>query len=90
MALTIDQLEIEIVASSGKASTGLDRLASSLENLGSKLTVTSKLSTFAKNIEKIATAVNKLDTSRISTLIIIRRKNIIFMQFARHFSIFFF
>ncbi len=68
MALTIDQLEIEIVASSGKASTGLDRLASSLENLGSKLTVTGKLSTFAKNIEKIASAVNKLDTSRISAL----------------------
>ena len=68
MALTIDQLEIEIVASAGKASTGIDRLATSLENLGSKLAVTGRLSTFAKNIEKISSAVNKLDTSRITAL----------------------
>lgn len=68
MALTIDQLEIQIASDAGNATTGIDRLASSLQNLGSKLTFTSKLSTFAKSVEKISSAVNKLDTSRISAL----------------------
>lgn len=68
MALTIDQLEIQIATNAGNATTGIDRLASSLQKLGGSLTFNSKLSTFAKNIEKIAAAVNKLDSSRISAL----------------------
>ena len=68
MALTIDQLEIEISTSAGNASTGIDRLATSLGNLGSKLTFTSKLTTLSKSVQKINGAVKGLDTSPLNAL----------------------
>ena len=68
MALTIDQLEIQIASNAGNATTGIDRLATSLQKLGTSMKSSSSLSTFAKNVEKIAVAVNKLDTSRINAL----------------------
>ena len=68
MALTIDQLDIQISANAGQASTGLDRLAVAIENLGKRLTFNSKLSTFAKNIERISAAASSLETSRLNSL----------------------
>ncbi len=60
MSINIDELSVKISSDADKASSGLDSLVGSLEKLKSGVNGVRKLSNTAKQIEAIATAVNKI------------------------------
>ncbi len=60
MSINIDELSVKITSDADKAAGGLDGLVSSLESLKGAVNGVQKLSTTAKQIEAIATAVNKI------------------------------
>ncbi len=60
MSINIDELSVKITSDADKATGGVDGLVSSLESLKGAVNGVQKLSTTAKQIEAIATAVNKI------------------------------
>ena len=59
MPTQIDQLEIEIVSSSGQAASQIDRLSSSLQNLKNS----AKITTALNNLNKLTSALNGLSAT---------------------------
>lgn len=65
MAVTIEELNIELTSNATQASTALDSLAGSLKNLKSATKGGAGLSAVTKQIQKLSDALNNLPTEKI-------------------------